>query len=119
RLVAPQPARGKPLAELPGARRRALRLRARPQLHARRADADHGAPVRRLVGLPGDRVLRTDVALRITRRLPLLRRPAAPERARRDPRLGARALPARRLGARALRRHAPLRARRPAPRRTS
>ena len=36
---------------------------------------------------------------------------------RRDPRLGARALPARRLRARALRRHGALRARRPAPRR--
>ena len=46
-----------------------------------------------------------------------LRRPPAPARDRRDPRLGAGALPARRLGARALRRHRALRARRPAPRR--
>ena len=46
-----------------------------------------------------------------------VRRPAAPARPRRDPRLGPRALPARRLRARALRRHRALRARRPAPRR--
>ena len=38
--------------------RRARRLRARPRLHARRADAGHGAPVHGLVGLPGDRLLR-------------------------------------------------------------
>ena len=42
----------------------------RPRLHARRAAAGHGAPVRRLVGLPGDGVLRADVALRHARRLP-------------------------------------------------
>ena len=45
------------------------------------------------------------------------RRPPPPGRRRRDPRLGPRALPPRRLGARALRRHRALRARRPAPRR--
>ncbi len=60
-----------------------------------------------------------DFALRDARRLPLPRRPAAPARHRRDPRLGARALPARRLGARALRRDASLRARRPPPGRPS
>ena len=63
--------------DVPRARRRARRLRRGPRLHARRADADHGAPVRRLVGLSGDRLLRADVALRHARRLPLLRRPAA------------------------------------------
>ena len=52
-------------------------------------------------------------------RLPQLRRPHAPERHRRPARLGAGALPARRLGARALRRHASLRARGPAARRAS
>ena len=35
-------------------------VRPRPRLHARRAAADHGAPVRRLVGLPGDELLRAD-----------------------------------------------------------
>ena len=42
-------------------------------------------------------------------------RPPAPARHRRDPRLGALALPQRRARPRLLRRHAPLRARRPAP----
>ena len=64
-------------------------------------------------------LLRADRALRRSRRLPRVRRRAAPAGDRRDPRLGARALPARRLGARALRRHGALRARGPAPRRAS
>ena len=88
-------------------------------LHARRADAGDGAPLRRLVGLPGDELLRADLALRHAGRLPLPRRLAAPAGDRRHPRLGAGALPARRLGARALRRHGAVRARRPAPRRAS
>ena len=58
-------------------------------------------------------------ALRHAGRLPRVRRRAAPAGHRRDPRLGARALPARRVGARALRRHGALRARGPAPRRAS
>ena len=37
------------------ARRRARRLRHRARLHARRVPAGHGAPVQRVVGLPGDR----------------------------------------------------------------
>ena len=86
-------------------------------LHPHRAAAGDGAPVHRLVGLPGDGLLRADAALRLARRLPRVRRPPAPERARRDPRLGPGALPARRLRARPLRRHRALRARRPAPRR--
>ena len=40
-------------AHVPRARRRAGRLRRRPRLHPRRADAGRRAPVRRLVGLPG------------------------------------------------------------------
>ena len=74
-------------------------------------------PFTRLLGLPGDRLLRPDAALRLAGRLPRVRRPHARERARRDPRLGAGALPARRLRARPLRRHGALRARRPPPRR--
>ena len=112
-----QHARGQPLADLHRARRRARRLRARPQLHARRADAGDGAPVHGLVGLPGHGLLRPDRALRLARRVPRLRRPPARARPRRDPRLGAGALPARRVRARALRRHRALRARRPAARR--
>ena len=116
RLVAPEPARGQPLAHLPGAGRRAGGLRARHGLHAHRADAGDGAPVQRLVGLPGHGLLRPHTALRRARRLPCLRRPPAPAGARRDPRLGAGPLPARRLRARPVRRHRPLRARGSAPR---
>ncbi len=63
------------------ARRRAARLRRRPRLHPRRADAGDAAPVRRLVGLPRDVVLRAGLAVRRPRRLPAARRPAAPGRA--------------------------------------
>ena len=115
-LVAAQPARRQPQPLLPRARRRAVRLRARPRLHPRRADAGDGAPLRRLLGLPGDRVLRADGAVRLARRLPRLRRPAAPARPRRRPRLGAGALPPRRVGARPLRRDGAVRAPGPAPR---
>ena len=45
----------------------ARRVREGPRLHARRAAAGHGAPVQRLVGLPGDRLLRADRAFRRTR----------------------------------------------------
>ena len=81
RLLAAQPARGQPQPHLPRARRRARRLRARPRLHPRRADAGDGAPVRGLVGLPGDRLLRADLALRHARRLPRVRRSPARPRA--------------------------------------
>ncbi len=117
RLLAPEPARGQPLADVRRAGRRARRLRARHGLHAYRAAAGDGAPVQRLVGLPGDRLLRPDPALRIAGRPQGVRRPPALQGPRRDPRLGAGALPARRLRARAVRRHRALRARRPAPRR--
>ena len=91
RLVAPR--RGRALADLARAGRQPGALRGRDGLHASRADAGVGAPVRRLVGLPDRRLLRADVALRHARRLPRLRRRRAPRRARRDPRLGAGALP--------------------------
>ena len=87
-------------------------------LHPRRAAAGDGAPVRRLVGLPGDRLLRADAALRLARRLQ-----ARSSTALHQAGIGVildwvpGALPARRLGARPLRRHRALRARRPAPRR--
>ena len=45
-------------------------VRRRDGLHPRRAAARDGAPVRRLVGLPGHVVLRADLALRRPRRLP-------------------------------------------------
>jgi 1,4-alpha-glucan branching enzyme len=89
RLVAAQPGRGRqPPAHVPRAGRRARRLRARHGLHAHRADAGDGAPVRGLLGLPGDGLLRPDARASAPRRLPRVRRPPALARARRDPRLG-------------------------------
>ena len=60
-------------------------------------------------------LLRADAPLRRPRGLHGARRPAAPGGHRRDPRLGAVALPERRARPRLLRRHAPVRARRSAP----
>ena len=97
--------------------RRARRLRGRLGLHARRAAAGDGASVLGLVGLSGDRLLRADLALRRRRTTSVFVDHLHQRGHRRDPRLGARALPARRLGARPLRRHRALRARRSAPRR--
>ena len=94
-----------------------VELRQGPGLHPRRVPAGGRAPVRRLLGLPGHRLLRADAPVRHARRLPVPRRPPAPGRHRRDRRLGARALPQGRVGAGPLRRHAAVRARRPAPRR--
>ena len=113
--------RGARLVLAPGARLARARRAARPVrqgsgLHPRRADARDAASVRGLLGLPGDRLLRAAVDARHAGRLPGVRRRAARARHRRDPRLGAGPLPARRLGAGGVRRHASLRARRPAPR---
>ncbi len=82
-------------------------------LHPRRVPAPHGAPVLRLVGLPDDRLLRPDVAVRHPAGPHVPDRHPAPGRHRGDPRLGAVALPDRRARPRLLRRHPPLRARRP------
>ena len=112
-IVAAEFARGQPAAHLPRAGRRAERVRQGPRLHARRAAPGHGPSVRRVVGLPGHRLLRPHPVLRLARRLPRVRRPPAPERRRRHPRLGAGPLPARRVRAGPVRRHRPLRARRP------
>ena len=121
RLLAAGRGRRRRLApdDLPGAGRRAAGVCQRSRLHPRGAAAGRRAPVRRLLGLPGDRLLRADRAVRLTRRLPVSGRPAAPGRDRRDRRLGGRPLPQGRLGAGAVRRHRPLRARRPAAGRAS
>ena len=115
RLVAARAGGGEPAAHLSRDRAAAGRVRRADGVHARRAAADHGAPVLRLVGLPDDRLLRADQPLRHAAGLHVPRRHAAPARHRRHPRLGAVALPDRRARPRVLRRHAPVRARRPAP----
>ena len=106
---------GRPALHLPRAGRAPRAVRRRDGVHARRADADLRAPARRVVGLPDDRLLRADAAARRAGRAARLHRRLPRRRHRRDPRLGARPLPARRLGARALRRHRALRARGSAP----
>ena len=115
RLLAARPEERRPVAHLPRARRRARRLRARDGLHARRAPAGDGAPVLRLVGLPGDGLLRADRRYGTPQDFMYLVDTLHQRGHRRDPRLGAVALPVRRARPRLLRRHAPLRARRPAP----
>ncbi len=89
----------------------------RVRLHARRAAAGRRASVRRLVGLPGHRLLRAHRALRQPRRLRRHGRHAPQRRDRGDRGLGAGPLPERRLRAAQVRRHAALRARRSAARR--
>ena len=59
---------GQPLAELGRAGRHAGALRARHGLHPPRAAAGQRASVRRLLGLPADRPVRADLALRRRRR---------------------------------------------------
>src|SRR5207244_2900895 len=71
----------------------ARRLRRGDGLHPRGAAARRRAPLRRILGLPGDGVLRADRAARPPRRLPRPHRRAPRTRDRRHPRLGAGALP--------------------------
>ncbi len=89
------------------------------RIHARRAAAGGRAPVRRLVGLPGHRLLRPDLPIRLAGRLRCHGRHPAQRRHRGAGRLGARALPDRRLRAPPLRRDRAVRARRSAARRAS
>ncbi len=84
------------------------------RLHARRVPAADGAPVLRVLGLPGDRLLRPDQPLRHAARPDVPDRLSAPAGHRRHPRLGAGPLPHRRARPGLFRRHPPLRARRPA-----
>jgi 1,4-alpha-glucan branching enzyme len=83
-------------------------------LHARRVPAAGRAPVLRVVGLPGHRVLRAHGALRAPDDLRFLVDTLHQAGDRRDPRLGAGALPEGRLRAAPLRRHGAVRARGPA-----
>src|SRR5688500_19339928 len=73
RLVGARARGGQPLAGLSGDRAAARGAREVARLHAHRAAAGDGAPVLRLVGLSGHRVLRAVVALWLARRLPVLR----------------------------------------------
>ena len=107
-------ARGGPACPTVELADRAGRLRDRPGLHPRGVPAGGRAPVRRLLGLPGHLLLRADGALRHARTTSATWSTAAPGGHRRDHRLGARALPARRLGAGPVRRHPAVRAPRPA-----
>src|ERR1700730_8532334 len=105
--------RGQPFAALLGAVGPTRRLLRALELHARRADAGDGAPLLRLLGLPDHRLLRADQPLRHAAGPDEAGRPAPPARHRRDPGLGALAVPDRRARPGELRRHPPLRARRP------
>ncbi len=87
-----------------------VRLRQGPGVHPRRVPAGRRAPVRRLLGLPGHVLLRAHSTLRRPRRPQVPHRCAPPRRHRCHHRLGARALPQGRVGARALRRHPAVRA---------
>ena len=90
-------ARGRrPPADLPRTRPGAGRLLHGDGLHPRRAPAGDGAPVLRLVGLPGHRLLRPDQPVRHAPGPDVPDRPPAPARHRRHPRLGAGPLPDRR-----------------------
>src|SRR5207245_9802589 len=73
---------GTRVPELSRDRSAAGRLRAGDGVHARRAPAGHGAPVLRVLGLPGDGLLRDDQPLRLAGGLPVLRRLPAPARDR-------------------------------------
>ncbi len=106
-----------PGSDVPPAGRTTPRIHQGLGLHPRRTDAGRRAPLRRLMGLPGHRLLRPDRPPRHPRRLQVPRRLAAPGRYRRPHGLGAGPLPARRLGVGRVRRPPPVRARGPAPRR--
>jgi len=115
RLLEAGAGRGEPIPELPGAGRPAGRLRREAGLHTRRAAAFDGAPLLRLVGLPGHGLLRPHESLREPSGPDVPDRQSPSARDRGDPRLGAVALPHRRARVELLRRHRPVRARRPAP----
>ncbi len=106
---------GQPLAHLPGNGRPAGRVCARHGFHPRGVYAGVGASLRRVLGLPDRRLLRTHQPVRHAAGFHVPGGYPPPARHRRHPRLGARALPHRRPRAGLLRRHAPLRTRRSAP----
>ncbi|CAK7280882.1 hypothetical protein SGPA1_11675 [Streptomyces misionensis JCM 4497] len=104
---------------LPGTRGPTARVRQGDGFHPCGADAGRGAPVRRLVGLPGHRLLRADGPPGHPGRLQVPGGPAAPGRHRGADGLGAGPLPARRVGAGRVRRAPAVRAPRSAAGRAS
>ena len=106
---------GQPLSHVSRDGGAARPLRAIARLHAHRAAAGDGAPVLRIVGVSGARLLRPDVALRSAGGLQTVRGRGASRWPRRDPRLGAGTLSEGCARPRALRRDGAVRARRPAP----
>ena len=114
-LVAARSGPPGPVPRLPGAGPAAGGARTAHRLHPRRAHAGDGAPVLRILGVPGHLVLRAQLPLRLTRRLHVPDRHAPPPRHRRDPRLDPGPLSHRRARAGLLRRHPPVRARRSPP----
>ena len=101
-LVAACTGRRQSLAHLSRAGRRSWPTTSqRDGLHPRRIDADHGASVLRLLGLSDDGLLRADQPLRHAAGLHVPHRSPAPARHRRDSRLGAVPLSARRARPRA------------------
>ena len=113
-LLAPRSRGGQPVADLSRARARAGRLRDANEFHARGVVAGHGASILRLLGLSGHRLFRPHRPLRDAAGSDVPDRSPAPARHRRDPRLGALALPGRRAWAGLFRRHLSVRARRSA-----
>src|SRR6266852_1621735 len=113
RLVAARGGGGRSVADLGRGGRAARRLRRGDGLHARRAFARCGAPLRRILGLPGHRLLRAHSAPRTPGRLPRPGGRSARARDRRDPRLGAGAFPHRPVRAGPVRRDGAVRARGP------
>src|SRR4029453_19074813 len=96
-------------------RRQARRARLPAGIHARRAAPRDAAPLRPVLGLPGDRLLRPAGDARRAGRPSRIRRRDACERGRRLPRLGPGALPTRRLAAPPVGGAGALRAPRPPP----
>ncbi len=102
--------RGRSRVRLGGPDRAIDSLCSRHGLHPHRAAADHGASVRRIVGLPAAVAVRAFGPFRGAAGLRRVRRRLPPRGARRDPRLGAGALPDRSARSGPVRRHPSLRA---------
>ena len=107
----------RPRPDLPHRGRRDHRTCHVPRLHACRVPAPGRAPVRRILGISGHRVLRADQQVRNARRSPVPDRSATPGRHRRDHGLGSGPLPEGRVRPGPVRRATAVRAPRPPPRR--